>query len=654
MPEFVAIPGVAELWELTLGDPEVGVAMIDGAVDLSHPCFAGADIVVVEPGRRPATVGPAAVATDVRAEHATWVASVLFGQHGSPVAGLAPRCTGIVVPALPGGSVDGDPLTTARAIGTAVAAGARIILIELCLLTRSGDVDDVLKGAVAGADEAGALVVAGTGNEYAECSCFPAASPEVLAVGAYDDEGRVYRFSNWGGEYEGHGLAAPGGNILGAIPGGGAVTHNGTSCSGPVAAGVAALLVSLQRRQGRPADPHAVRDALLRTARPCTSAETDGEPARCLAGKLDVPAATRLVLAGAERGTAPRRSAAPVTAGVAPQAVPAAPGAVAVAAGVVGSAAAAPVDVGSVAGSAVAAVPAASAAPGEVVLSGGGWSPFVYALGALGYDFGSEARRDSFKQVMAPVAVGGSVVPANPYDGRQMADHLAAHASEGKALIWTLNLELTPIYAVEPVGPFAAGVYELLGQLLAGEVAGEDDAEFVERVSVPGRLTDRTVKLFSGQVVPVVEVEQVRGLYGWRVNSLIEAAVAAAGQVGGEGELGGSLREFLTRVYYDLRNLGATSRDRALNFAATNAFQAAHTFAAAVAAGMALDTIGVEKSPFCRMDSDCWDVKLRFFDPENSRRARKVFRFTIDVSDTLPVTLGDVRTWSEAAGGLAS
>ncbi len=101
-------------------------------------------------------------------------------------------------------------------------------------------------------------------------------------------------------------------------------------------------------------------------------------------------------------------------------------------------------------------------------------------------------------------------------------------------------------------------------------------------------------------------------------------------------------------MYYDLRNLGATSHDRALNFAATNAFQAANTFASAVAAGMALDTIAVEKSPFCRMDSDCWDVRLRFFDPENSRRARKVFRFTIDVSDILPVTLGDVRSWSEA------
>jgi len=54
------------------------------------------------------------------------------------------------------------------------------------------------------------------------------------------------------------------------------------------------------------------------------------------------------------------------------------------------------------------------------------------------------------------------------------------------------------------------------------------------------------------------------------------------------------------------------------------------------------DTWGAE----CGLDSDCWDVKLKFFDPENSRRAKKLFRFTIDVSDIIPVTLGEVRSWS--------
>ncbi|HEY9473994.1 MAG TPA: PatA/PatG family cyanobactin maturation protease, partial [Mycobacteriales bacterium] len=273
---------------------------------------------------------------------------------------------------------------------------------------------------------------------------------------------------------------------------------------------------------------------------------------------------------------------------------------------------------------------------------------YVYALGTLGYDFGTEARRDSFKQLMAPVAVENTVVPANPYDARQMVDHLSSHPSEAKALIWTLNLELTPIYAIEPVGPYAAGVYELMTSLLGGEVAGEEADDFIERVSIPGRLTDRTVKLFSGQVLPVIEMEQVRGLYGWHTTALVDEAVRAATGAATPPQVRVALRELLTRICHDQRNHGLTPADRALNFAVTNAFQAAHAISEAVTAGLAFDRAGVERSPFCRMDSDCWDVKLRFFDPENSRRARKVFRFTIDVSDLLPVTVGAIRGWRES------
>ena len=276
-------------------------------------------------------------------------------------------------------------------------------------------------------------------------------------------------------------------------------------------------------------------------------------------------------------------------------------------------------------------------------------SNLVYALGTLGYDFGTEARRDTFKQLMPAFVIDGVMVPANPYDARQMADYLEQNPSEAKALIWTLNLELTPVYAIEPLGEFGADVYEALIQLLWGQVLAEDNEDYIERVSIPGRLSGRTVELFSGQVVPVIEPQATRGIYGWRVNTLVAAALETLRDTVGdvsEEAIRGSLASFLHRIYFDLRNLGQTARDRALNFAATNAFQAAYTFSDAVARGMQLDSIEVEKSPFCRLNSDCWDVKLKFFDPENSRRAKKVYRFTIDVKDYMPVTLGEVRSWS--------
>jgi hypothetical protein len=42
---------------------------------------------------------------------------------------------------------------------------------------------------------------------------------------------------------------------------------------------------------------------------------------------------------------------------------------------------------------------------------------------------------------------------------------------------------------------------------------------------------------------------------------------------------------------------------------------------------------------------------LTFFDPEDDHRARRVFLFTVDVSDIIPVTLGETRSWSSLRGG---
>ena len=275
------------------------------------------------------------------------------------------------------------------------------------------------------------------------------------------------------------------------------------------------------------------------------------------------------------------------------------------------------------------------------------YSGHVYALGTLSYDFGSEARRDSFKQLMGAVDNGsGIMVPANPYDARQMVDYLDQNPDEARSLIWTLNVDLTPVYAIEPKGGFAADVDEILLLMLNGQLESEDSDEFIERLSIPALRTNRTVELFSGEVVPVITVREVRGMYGWKVNTLVNAALGTLTAEVDLEQMRQCLTSFLNRVYYDLRNLGQTSRDRALNFAATNTFQAALTFAEAIATGRELDTIEVEKSPYCRLNSDCWDIKLKFFDPENSHRSQKVFRFTIDVADRVPVTLGEVKSWS--------
>ncbi|MBW4477309.1 MAG: PatA/PatG family cyanobactin maturation protease [Tolypothrix brevis GSE-NOS-MK-07-07A] len=397
-------------------------------------------------------------------------------------------------------------------------------------------------------------------------------------------------------------------------------------------------------KQSEKPNAETVRQAILNSAIKCDPNEV-AEPERCLVGKLNIPGAYQLLTGQLLPNI---QASGVVLAQIILPAIPDSSKSAVISASQplneIHSSTATQLVTAS---ATIADIPPAPLSPSTITPSA--VSSKVYALGSLGYDFGTEARRDTFKQRMSAVSIDGVLIPANPYDTRQMVNHLDLNPSEGKSLIWTLNQELTPIYALEPQKAFASEIYEVFQMLLAGQIQPEESDDYIEQISIPGNLTDRTVELFSGQVVPILALPNIRGMYGWQVNALVEAAVATVSpeaSVPDNVRMRRSLKSFLHRIYYDLRNLGHLDRDRALNFAATNAFQAASTFAEAINSGMGLDSIEIEKSPFCRLNSNCWDVMLKFFDSENSRRAKKVYRFTIDVANIMPVTLGTVRSWS--------
>ena len=260
----------------------------------------------------------------------------------------------------------------------------------------------------------------------------------------------------------------------------------------------------------------------------------------------------------------------------------------------------------------------------------------VYALGRIDFDFGTEARRDSFLQQGV----------RDPHDPRQLAAHLQASPSNATAVIWTLTQDATPIYALRPAGPYAAETYERLRTFL-----NDQQGESVERVSIPGVVTGADT-LLNGQVVPVIYPE-LRGMYSWSTKALLGAVLGKAPAASAKEddrkayeERQAGVRNFLERVYDEMRNLGLTPQERALNYAATNAFQVHQVFQQAIEEHTQLDTIEVEKSPVCRPGADCWDVKLTFFNPTRRlEQARKVYRFTVDVTDVVPVTVGTVRQW---------
>jgi cyanobactin maturation PatA/PatG family protease len=210
-----------------------------------------------------------------------------------------------------------------------------------------------------------------------------------------------------------------------------------------------------------------------------------------------------------------------------------------------------------------------------------------------------------------------------------------------------LKLDATPVYAVMPAGAFGNTAYERLREWLNGQLHSG-----VELVSVPGILSGQ-VTLLSGQVVPIL-VPAVRGMYSWTTRALIASVLGARPKTATKeqkeyDERAGGLNDFLNRVYYDLRNLGITAQERALNYSATNAFQVAQVVESTTRDELDLNTITVKKSPICRPDSDCYDVELSFFNPNNTRVADKIYRFTVDVSDVIPVTIGEVRSWTKRA-----
>ena len=273
--------------------------------------------------------------------------------------------------------------------------------------------------------------------------------------------------------------------------------------------------------------------------------------------------------------------------------------------------------------------PASSAPPAAPPAAPPPAPKMVYALGELGLEFSSEAMRDGFMQRSGGVDVASAIA---------ILDYLDANPWHSEAVIWTLVQDATPIYAIRPAGAYAEHGYKMLRTFLRSQLAPGQ----TNRISIPGISMQQT-PLLSGQVLPNLYPD-LRGMYSWTTEMLVSASAKTLKST--NDQVAEQVNNFLERIYHEVRNLGATPEERAINFAATEAFQALRVFEAALELKLYLDTISVVPSPICRPGSSCYDVSLTFFDPSKRlERARRVYRFTIDVSAIIPVTVGKVRYW---------
>jgi len=259
-----------EAWATSTGSPTVTVAIIDSGVDYTHP-----DIAPNYAGGQDFINGDLDPMDDQG--HGTHVAGIIAAAMNNPtgdpaaaegVVGVAPnaRILAYKVCAADGSCSD---FAIEQAIAQAVADHARVINMSFGGPDYSQSMDEALQAAWA----AGLVLVAAAGNNGTTDLTYPAALPNVVSVGAFDEDDNRASFSTFGDWVD---IAAPGNVIMSSYPMAQcAVTTDpgdtgcytwlsGTSMASPFVAGAAALVWS----RGDVTSNQQVVDILLASADP--------------------------------------------------------------------------------------------------------------------------------------------------------------------------------------------------------------------------------------------------------------------------------------------------------------------------------------------------------------------------------------------------
>ena len=259
-----------EAWKVSRGNGVV-VAVVDSGVDLTHPDLRGKLV-------RGANFVTRGASPQDDFGHGTHVAGVISANtdNGVGIAGVAPGARIMPVKVLDkngGGTV----AAIAEGIRWAASRGAKVINMSLGETVGRDRVADAngenaaLASALAYAWSKGAVLIASAGNSSAPLCSQPAASPNVVCVGALGPDNMRAWYSQGDATMSGWFLTAPGGsglstsgeigigsvdnakvNVLSTVArdttmdteGSGYVSASGTSMAAPHVAGVAALLAA--------------------------------------------------------------------------------------------------------------------------------------------------------------------------------------------------------------------------------------------------------------------------------------------------------------------------------------------------------------------------------------------------------------------------
>lgn len=223
--------GTEQGWNITRGNEEIEIAIVDTGVDLDHPDLRNRLVKgynVINEKAEP----------DDDNGHGTHVAGIIASEtdNNEGVAGITWYSKIMPVKAM-GAKGYGTTFDIAKGIVWAVDHGADVINLSLGNYQPS----NVLEEAVRYAYKKNVVMVSAAGNDGSDQPTYPSAYPEVLSVSAVDYDGNKASFSNYGDYID---IAAPGVNIPSTYFNKQYAALSGTSMAAPHVTGLAALILS--------------------------------------------------------------------------------------------------------------------------------------------------------------------------------------------------------------------------------------------------------------------------------------------------------------------------------------------------------------------------------------------------------------------------
>jgi thermitase len=222
-------------WDVTRGDEEVVIAVVDTGVDLNHPDLKNRltkGYNVLENNHYP----------DDDNGHGTHVAGIIASETNNEegAAGITWYNRIMPIKAMEAKGY-GTTFDIAKGIIWAVDHGADVINLSLGNYQPSA----LMESAVKYAYDKNVVLISAAGNDNSNQPSFPASYPEVLAVSAIDFYGNRAPFSNYGDYID---VAAPGVQIPSTYFNQQYAALSGTSMASPHVAALAGLIRSINPR----------------------------------------------------------------------------------------------------------------------------------------------------------------------------------------------------------------------------------------------------------------------------------------------------------------------------------------------------------------------------------------------------------------------